>query len=276
MARRRSRRRTSGPAGHDLQTNSRGRLSLNQLDPQYHGARIDAESARAEPVLRDRQQRRARVAAQSAARSCFGPIRSSPTSSRCRTTGATSIYHALQLSVNRRMSGGLHDRRVLRLVEGRRGRRERTRTATTSRASRSVASYDIPHRLVLSALYEMPFGHGRRFGAIRAAARSTPSLGGWQINGILTIQSGTPLTISASNTCRRSSTRYARELERRRSDAWRAPREDRLQRWFDTSAFSQPAAFTFGNAGATFLCSAPIPCATSISRSSSTSACRDA
>ena len=31
-------------------------------------------------------------------------------------------------------------------------------------ASRSVASYDIPHRLVMSALYEIPFGRGRRFG----------------------------------------------------------------------------------------------------------------
>lgn len=117
-------------------------------------------------------------------------------------------------------------------------------------ASRSVASYDIPHRLVLSALYEVPFGRGRRLGG------STPAvidavIGGWQINGIVTVQSGTPLTITASNTAGLfnpvTRANWNGQDPRLDGDA-----EDRLLRWFDTSVFSQPGAFTFGNAGATF------------------------
>jgi hypothetical protein len=117
-------------------------------------------------------------------------------------------------------------------------------------ASRSVASYDIPHRFVMSALYEVPVGRGRRFGAT-APALLDALVGGWQINGIVTVQSGTPLTISASNTAGLFNpvTRANWNGEDPRLDG---PREERLQRWFDTAAFSQPAPFTFGNAGATF------------------------
>ncbi len=76
-------------------------------------------------------------------------------------------------------------------------------------------------------------------------------LGGWQVNGIVTMQSGTPLTMSASNTAGLFNpvTRANWNGQDPRLDG---PAEDRLQRWFDTTAFSQPAAFTFGNAGATF------------------------
>lgn len=117
-------------------------------------------------------------------------------------------------------------------------------------ASRSVASYDIPHRLVLSALYEVPFGRGRRFGASMPAIVDAV-IGGWQINGIITVQSGTPLTVTANNTAGLFNpvTRANWNGEEPRLDT---PREERLQKWFDTTKFSQPSTFTFGNAGATF------------------------
>jgi hypothetical protein len=164
-------------------------------------------------------------------------------------TGATSIYHALQISLNRRMSGGL-------LIAGSyvwskaEEEGEAHQDSYDVAASRSVASYDIPHRLVMSALYELPFGRGRKFGA-SASGLLDAVLGGWQVNGILIVQSGTPLTISASNTAGLFNpvTRANWNGQDPRLDG---PGEERLQRWFDTSAFSQPAAFTFGNAGATF------------------------
>jgi len=118
------------------------------------------------------------------------------------------------------------------------------------RASRSVASYDIPHRLVISALYEVPYGRGRRYGTSAPMAIDAV-LGGWQINGIVTVQSGTPLTISASNTAGLFNP-VTRANWNGDNPGLDTPREERLQRWFDTTVFSQPAAFSFGNAGATF------------------------
>ena len=74
-----------GTDGHDLQTNTEGGLNLNQLDPQYMSLGSALNQTRAEPVLRHRQQRRARRRRRSAAPSRCARIRSSPTSSRCRT-----------------------------------------------------------------------------------------------------------------------------------------------------------------------------------------------
>jgi hypothetical protein len=51
------------------------------------------------------------------------------------------------------------------------------------------ANWDIPHRLVASYLYELPF-----FKTGKSFERYV--LGGWQINGITTIQSGTPINVT--------------------------------------------------------------------------------
>jgi hypothetical protein len=237
-----------GTEGHDLQTNSESGVNLNQLDPQHMSLGSQLNQLVPNPF--------------------FGVINSgilvSPTISRAQllrpypqftdiiplqNTGSTSMYHALQLSVNRRMSGGLMLAGSYAWSKAEE-EGESHQNSYDIAASRSVASYDIPHRLVLSALYELPFGRARRFGA-SAPAVLDAVLGGWQINGIVTIQSGTPLTVSASNTAGLFNpvTRANWNGQDSRLDT---SREDRLQRWFDTSVFSQPAAFTFGNAGATF------------------------
>ncbi len=64
---------------------------------------------------------------------------------------------------------------------------------------KAAAIRDVPHRLAASYLYELPFGRGRRFGA--DVNRFTDLvIGGWQVNGITTIQSGTPVRITGTNT----------------------------------------------------------------------------
>ena len=71
-------------------------------------------------------------------------------------------------------------------------------------------------------------------------------IGGWQFNGITTLQSGTPLSITANNTAGIFGART--QPNNNGSDPrLSGPVEDRLNRYFDTTVYSQPAAFTFGN-----------------------------
>ncbi|MBI4910653.1 MAG: carboxypeptidase regulatory-like domain-containing protein [Acidobacteria bacterium] len=103
------------------------------------------------------------------------------------------------------------------------------------RAERSVAPQDVSQRLSASALYELPFDRGGRL------------LGGWQLNAIATLSTGQVISVGTAN----ESFAYnqgARPHSTGRSAASSTPSIDR---WFDTSAFVQPARFTFGNLGRT-------------------------
>ena len=110
---------------------------------------------------------------------------------------------------------------------------------------RSVSSRDTPHRFVASYLYELPFGKGRYL--LRQLPNALESvIGGWQFNGITTIQSGTALGIAALNTAGTfGQTEYANNNGKSGALSGRA--QDRLNRWFDTSVFSQPDPYTYGN-----------------------------
>jgi hypothetical protein len=114
------------------------------------------------------------------------------------------------------------------------------------RSERSLLPTDISHRFVGSYTYELPFGKGKRWGA--HWSRFTDLIaGGWQVNGITTVQVGMPLivTLSSSNTyggTRPNSTGASARLDR--SD--RTPRK-----WFNTAAFTLPPAYSLGNVSRT-------------------------
>jgi len=235
-----------GSEGHNLSTNTEGGLDLNQLDPQYMALGSALNQLVPNPFF-GIVNSGVLVAAQTSRAQLLRPYPQFTSIIPLTATGSTSMYHALQVSVNRRMGNGLAVAgsyvRSKAVEEG-----ESHQNSYDIKASRSLASYDVPHRFVMSVLYELPFGNGRRFGLPKVL---DAVLGGWQINGIVTVQSGTPLTLSASNTAGLFNpvTRANWNGEDPRLDT---PREERLQRWFNTGVFSQPAPFTFGNAGATF------------------------
>ena len=66
-------------------------------------------------------------------------------------------------------------------------------------AERSLSSFDLPNRLVVSYVMDLPFGKGKKLlGRIHGAADKLVS--GWAVNGITTFQDGFPLAfIDASN-----------------------------------------------------------------------------
>jgi len=167
----------------------------------------------------------------------------------------SSIYHAFLLSVEKRMSNGfvvlvsytkaklISDSAVTPINFGpgieqvgvvgyQYGRYDRS-------AERSVDPTDVPQRLVISGVYELPVGKGRMWNPGNAVARTL--LGGWQLNNITTIQSGLPIVVRGANNQRAdrpNSTGISAKLDNRTA-----------ARWFDTTQFVNPPNFTLGNVG---------------------------
>jgi hypothetical protein len=113
---------------------------------------------------------------------------------------------------------------------------------------KAISPIDVTHRAVVSYEYEFPFGRGKRW-ATSAPRVLNSILSGWQINGVTTIQSGLPLQLTNSNNQTNTF-----DIASRPNIAPGATAElahPTVAQWFNTSVFSQPAPFTFGNVSRT-------------------------
>ena len=64
--------------------------------------------------------------------------------------------------------------------------------ATDADPTRMISDLDVTNRLAISGIYELPFGRGKRFMA-DANGVTEALLGGWQIQGVYTYQTGFPV-----------------------------------------------------------------------------------
>ena len=113
---------------------------------------------------------------------------------------------------------------------------------------KGLSLFDVPHRVTTALNYELPVGAGRKLaGGARGPIRKL--LEGWQVNAILTYQSGFPLLAVAQNTLPLFNTRNVPDVvpgvPQARSTSNFDPAKDRL---LNIGAFRNPAPFTFGNA----------------------------
>ncbi len=171
---------------------------------------------------------------------------------------ANSVYHAFTLRVEKRISSGFGfllaytAGKAISDAEGsnffNEGGASTRQDMYNRRADRSVSSQDVASRLALSASFELPFGRGRRFlPNIHPVVDGV--VGGWQVNGLMTLQSGLPVIMYQSF----NNTGLGNSAQRPNSNGKSAAlsggsADGRLQKWFDISAFSLAPAFTFGNA----------------------------
>ena len=63
------------------------------------------------------------------------------------------------------------------------------------KVEKALSQYDIPQRVILSYSYQLPFGRGKAFANTGRVVNAL--VGGWQIAGVQTYQSGTPLSVSS-------------------------------------------------------------------------------
>jgi len=172
-------------------------------------------------------------------------------------SGASSTYHSFQLKVEKRFSSGLSlllSYTGAKLIDNYSRTHSVGRTASQQniydrRSERAVSPNDVAQRMVFSYVYALPFGRGLQFGGTMSRWRDA-LLGGWQVNGIVSAQSGQPLNLTTQNTSRAGNA-LLRPNNNGRSARLTGPVQPRLSRYFDTTAFSQPAPFTFGNTGRT-------------------------
>lgn len=104
--------------------------------------------------------------------------------------------------------------------------------------------FDIRHRFSASFIYELPFGSGRRFDPSGVAGALVK---GWSVNGILSLNSGRPFSIFATD---RAGTGPGRRATANCvGDPLPAGFNRTRDQWFDVTAFATPAPHTYGNCG---------------------------
>ncbi|MBM3783850.1 MAG: carboxypeptidase regulatory-like domain-containing protein [Acidobacteria bacterium] len=154
------------------------------------------------------------------------------------TADGNATYNSLQLTANKRMTRGLTvlasytwAKAIDNLADPMDGR-------NFSR-EKAVGSNNISHRAVGSFIWELP--KARTAGWL---------LNGWEWNGILSLESGLPVNVVSGRD--NSGTGINQDRPNLVADPHLPtdrPRGELIQRYFNTAAFQQNAAGTFGNLG---------------------------
>ncbi len=165
---------------------------------------------------------------------------------------ASSSYNALGLSANHRFSNGLQFlvsytwSKYLTNSEGpegwTNGQAQSVRNWYNTSLEKSLMIDDIPRSLVASYVYELPVGTGRKYAPSNKIVNGV--IGGWQVAGVSTFKDGYPLSIVDST----NNTNSFGGNQRPNIVAKTGVSNPTIYDWFNTSAFAQPAPFTFGNA----------------------------
>lgn len=164
--------------------------------------------------------------------------------------GYSSSYHALQLKLDRKFTGGLAMTTAYTFGKGlgfQSGDDGGLNFYVNVRRNYARNDFDRTQTFVQSVVYDFPFGQGKRWASSGPAAAI---IGGWRIASFMTIMSGLPLDFSANGTAlaapgNTQTPNLTAPLKILHGVGTGAP-------WFDTSSFAAPAAGTFGNLGRNF------------------------
>lgn len=177
-----------------------------------------------------------------------------------------SIYHSLQITANRRFANAgslLVAYTYSKLISD-------TDTLTSwleptvggiqdnnnPRGERSLSSQDVPQRLVISYVLDLPFGRGQKYLSY-ISPLVDKFVGGWGVDGVTIFQSGFPLVFtngqangttlfgggSRPNAVPGCPAGTSGSATSRLGD----PNNPTAQRWFQAACFTAPADFTFGD-----------------------------
>ena len=165
-----------------------------------------------------------------------------------------SIYHSMQLKVQKRFGAGaqvLASYTVAKLIDDTNSEINWLEASPVSwndgnpndlRHERSLDAFDVPQRLVLGSVLDLPFGRGKKFGGnLNGVANKLVS--GWGVDTIITFQKGFPIIIGgctgALNNSGIPNVPCARPIRTGLSHLTSGSLSQRLNQWFDTSEFTK-------------------------------------
>jgi hypothetical protein len=171
-----------------------------------------------------------------------------------------SNYHSLQTKVQRRFRQGgtilatytwsklIGDSDTLTSFLESSGSLGALQDYTNLHAEKSLVSFNVAQRAVVSYVLDLPFGKGKKY-LSNLSGPANHILGGWGVNGVTTLQSGFPIALSAQ----------ASILQRSFGAGTTRPNvvpgcdkitsgsaQSRLNNWFNGACFTQPGSFAFG------------------------------
>ncbi len=167
-----------------------------------------------------------------------------------------STYHGFTAKVERRFARGLGfllsytNSKNISDAPATIGPLAQHQDAYDRRSDRSLVEEDIAQRIVGSVSWQLPFGNGQRYGSAWNRGLDLV-LGGWQLNSLFSLQSGPPLALTNTPNTSRALGGSQRPNSTGTSAARSGRVQDRLNDFLNTSVFTAPVPFTYGNVGRT-------------------------
>ena len=165
-----------------------------------------------------------------------------------------SQYHAVVLKADKRVSSGWGARvsyTFSRLMDNQFGETNFMQPNTPEAlnaydldAEYSLGLLDVPRKLIIAPIVELPFGDGKRW-ATRGVGAAI--LGGWMVSAIVVIESGFPVAVASATNSTNLFTRMQRANPAaldRTTDGDRASRI--VGQWLTPDGFAEPPPFTLG------------------------------
>lgn len=169
------------------------------------------------------------------------------------TNEADSIYHGLQFKTEKRFSDGLSFRvnyawgKTIDTLGAGFSASKSPQNPLDPEGDRSLSDLHRSHLFTADYVWQLPFGKGRAFGSNLGSAANI-LLGGWQLTGVVTANSGAPINVSIP----RDVANIGPRSQAQRPDLVGDPLagvSGAPEQYLNADAFAEPAQYTFGNAG---------------------------
>ena len=246
-----------GASGRDLGLggSNDGILNINQLDPSY----LSLGSALLEQVPNPFFGTGTGFSPNSATvqrRQLLRPFPQFGDVLMRQNTSGESQYHAAVFKFEKRVSNGWGGRinyTFSRLKDNQFAESNFFSSAATEAqnaydidAEYSIGLLDVPHKLVITPIVELPFGEGKRWATSGVA---NMLLGGWTVSSIISLESGFPVQIRDQNNNLNLFNRMQRSTQTGADPYTSGSRTERVSppnTWLNPAAFTDTPAYTLG------------------------------